>query len=116
MDSECFHSSLIPIHWSKSAEIFQLIDSVHNRNHDNDTWFFELLTYMMILIQESTTRINRSISPIIEYPNLKPTVMIILEKIYRSMISSMKNEDVDDDTWLDYENMLLFEIYSDINH
>jgi hypothetical protein len=105
----CFHSSFIPAHWSKSNEIFTLIASVRDKNHDKETWFYELLTYMMILIHESTTNIRRT-PQILEYPILKSKVIIILEKIYQSMISSMKNDDVDDDQWIDYENMLSFEL------
>lgn len=116
MNGRCFHSSYVPSHWSKSPEIFGLLNTVHLGNYEIDTWFSELLTYMLILIHESTTGANRT--PVdINYPIfVKSKIICIIEKIYESMkISLMNDTEITDETWDDYEDMLLFELTKPIN-
>ena len=105
----CFRSSLIPAHWSKSTEIIGLLNSLHMRHYDSEGWFYELLTYMIILIQESTSGIYTQSE--INYPQfLNRKIIKIVEKIYQSMIKSIRdNIGTDDETLENYEDMLLFE-------
>lgn len=109
MDGLCFRSSLIPVHWSKSPEILSLLNSLHTQNYDTETWFYELLTYVIFLIRESTSGKYTSSTP--EVPQfLNSKIISIMEKIYQSMINSIKNNiETDDETLENFEDMLLFE-------
>lgn len=110
MNSGCFRSSLIPVHWSNSTEILELLNSLYVKNYNAETWFYELLTYVIFLIQESTSN-TYTLSPPIDFPQfLNSKIVIIVEKIYQAMIVSIRdNINTSDEMLGYYEDMLLFE-------
>jgi len=111
-----FHSSLIPVHWTMSDEILEMLISVYERNQ-TESWYAELLTYMIILISDSTDSKSNSrrshrnvrITTMPTFINMK--IFNIVEKIYKNTISMIRdNMELDDQIWSDYEDMLIFEI------
>jgi hypothetical protein len=110
-----FHSSLIPIHWSKCQEIINMLILIHNGLYDEEWWYLELITYMMVAVSDSTHRDTLHTfarnAPNVIIPNfINQKIFDIMESIYNSIIYSILHEsDIDDQIWDDYENMLLFE-------